>query len=528
VPGKIDLFIELLGSEGCLDSTEAEKKYSVNTLNIERTLLGALCPQNASQIPQILAIAQVHKISLYPISCGRNWGYGSALPVLNSCVILDLSALNRILEFNSRLGYVVLEPGVTQQDLHEFMQARSLNFMVPTTGAGPQASILGNALEKGYGITPVEDHTLSLLSLKAYLPDGSLYESQLHEFGGFRSDAVFKWKIGPQIEGLFSQGNLGIVCQATIGLVPKSDNVTQFISFIEDESFEEAVISIRTLKTQLGSVAGGINIMNRRRLLAMVGDPKRWSLFNAASERLIREMAEEQSLPHWMILGGLYGPAEIVGAAKELVKTELNRISNKTLFLNRKKVDLLQKILKFIPFPKLKKMVRGLDDALQILEGVPGQVALPLAYLKNPMRPSGDDVAYSPDRDQCGLIWFSPLLPMDGNLARDFAAEVYRVCLYHEVEPLITLTAISERCFDSTIPILFNKHDPNEVAKAHRCQRALIQMAQDMGIFPYRLDISSMSELYAVHNGTSAKLWRAIKSAVDPQGLISPGRYEGL
>jgi 4-cresol dehydrogenase (hydroxylating) len=515
-----------LGPENCMNTSEAQLNYSANTLGLNRKLQGALKPQTTDQIPLILEVARAKKISLYPISCGRNWGYGSALPVTNECVILDLSALNRILEFNPRLGYVVLEPGVTQQDLHEFMRVRDLQFMVPTTGAGPQASILGNALEKGYGITPMEDHTLSLLSLKAYLPDGSLYQSQLQDFGGFRSDSVFKWKIGPQIEGLFSQGNLGIVVEATIALMPKSKHVTQFISFISDENFEEAIVSIRSIKNQLGSVAGGINIMNRRRLLSMVGDPKRWSLQFAASENLIRKMAEEQRLPHWMILGGIYGPEEMVGSAKDLVKTELNRISNKTLFLNRQKIDFLQRILKFLPVPKLKTMVLGLDNALKILEGVPGQVALPLTYLKNPVKPSGLEAQLSPDRDHCGLIWFSPLLPMDGNLARDFALEVHRVCLYHEIEPLITLTAISERCFDSTIPILFNKHDPTEVEKAHRCQKALVQMAQDMGVFPYRLDIASMGELYAKHAGVSANLWKTIKSAVDPSGVISPGRYE--
>ena len=34
--------------------------------------------------------------------------------------------------------------------------------MVPTTGAGPHASVLGNACERGYGITPDTDHLIYL------------------------------------------------------------------------------------------------------------------------------------------------------------------------------------------------------------------------------------------------------------------------------------------------------------------------------------------------------------------------------
>jgi hypothetical protein len=53
---------------------------------------------------------------------------------------------------------VTLEPGVTQARLHEFLCDGKYPYLVPVTGAGPNCSIVGNAIERGYGITPWVDH----------------------------------------------------------------------------------------------------------------------------------------------------------------------------------------------------------------------------------------------------------------------------------------------------------------------------------------------------------------------------------
>jgi len=168
----------------------------------------------------------------------------------------------------------------------------------------------------------------------------------------------------------------------------------------------------------------------------------------------------------------------------------------------------------------------SLEKAIDVLEGKPGQIALPLAYLKHPERNTFiSQKTLSPDRDNCGLIWFSPLIPVDGNLARDYASEIHRICLYYDIEPLITLTLISERCFDSTIPLLFNKNDPADMLRAQMCHEALVKIAPELGIFPYRLDVRSMEYLYKDNHGVASQLWSKIKKVVDPQSILSPGRY---
>jgi len=111
--------------------------YRENCLGLARNIPAALQPRSEADVAGIVRIANSRQVPLYTISTGHNWGYGSAIPVHDGCVILDLSRMDRILEMDAELGLVTIEPGVTQKQLFDYLNARNLNFFVPTTGAGP-------------------------------------------------------------------------------------------------------------------------------------------------------------------------------------------------------------------------------------------------------------------------------------------------------------------------------------------------------------------------------------------------------
>ena len=210
------------------------KRYHINTMGIHRQILAAIKVSSSNQITGIMRIANKHMISIYPISTGNNWGYGSANPIKNNSIILDLSDLNEILNFDDELGYITLEPGVTQKMLFEYFKINKVNYLVPTTGAGPNCSILGNVIERGYGITPLSDHFASLISLEAILPDGSLYKSPLSDFKAVEVAKVFKYGIGPYLDGIFTQSNFGIVTKITIALAKKTEHTEVFMFSIKE------------------------------------------------------------------------------------------------------------------------------------------------------------------------------------------------------------------------------------------------------------------------------------------------------
>jgi 4-cresol dehydrogenase (hydroxylating) len=62
--------------------------------------------------------------------------------------------MNRIIEVDDELAYAVIEPGVTQGQLAAHLAQRDVRLWVDCTGAGPDTSIVGNVLERGFGHSP--------------------------------------------------------------------------------------------------------------------------------------------------------------------------------------------------------------------------------------------------------------------------------------------------------------------------------------------------------------------------------------
>jgi 4-cresol dehydrogenase (hydroxylating) flavoprotein subunit len=518
-----------LGTSAVLSSAAAQQQYGVTTTGAERSIPGALRPASVDDVVPIVDIARRYGIPLYPISTGHNWGYGSAAPASDNSVVLDLSGLNRIVDMDPELGLVTVEPGVTQQSLHQYLEHNGLPFLVPVTGAGPSCSLIGNALERGYGITPYVDHFAAVTAIEAVLADGRIYRSALSELGGAAVDRAFKWGVGPHLDGLFAQSNLGIVTQMTIALAPRPEAIEGFFFGLRgDGDLEPAVLAIQHMLRSLGSVAGSINLMNSRRVLAMMV-PYPWARVRANGilpAEVIAQLAAANRVTAWTGLGALYGSVEIVRAARRAVRELLKPVVTRLTFLTPSSAARFNRLLQGIPLLRdgtLARRARTLDAALQLIAGRPSQVALPVAYWRSPAVPPPDG-EMDPDRDGCGLIWYPPLVPMRPDRVRQYVQIVEEVCGAHGMEPLITLTSLSDRCFDSSVPLLFDRNDANQTARAHSCYWALLDAGRREGFLPYRMSVDAMDWL----TESGAPFWdtvAAIKSALDPGGIIAPGRY---
>ena len=311
--------------------------WEKNCIGAEREVPVVLRPRTESQVADIVRISGANRIPLYPISTGKNWGYGSATPAADRCVVVDLSAMNQIVEVDPELGLATLRPGVTQGQLRDYLDAHGLAFMVPVTGAGPNCSLVGNALERGYGITPHSDHFAAVRSIRAVLPDGSLYRSALAEVGGDGVDAAYKWGVGPYLDGLYSQGGFGIVTQMTIALAPMPARFEAFLFDIEDPArLGSVVVAVRDLIRKCGGSLSGINLMSRLRVLSMFEDypHDKAGQGEALPAELIEEMARGRGLPAWLGLGALYGEPEVMRGLRRVIKKTLVPHSRRVRFLS--------------------------------------------------------------------------------------------------------------------------------------------------------------------------------------------------
>ena len=518
----------ILGPDQVLGGNEAQQAYGSDTGIVQRTIPAALLIADAGIIPAILRVANHHRVPVYPISTGHNWGYGTALPVRDGCVILDLSRLQTILHFDAELGVVTVEPGVTQGMLAAFLDAGHHPYLVPVTGAGPTCSLMGNALERGFGITPHHDHFGAVTDIEAVLADGSLYRTALHEAGGEDLARLFKWGLGPYSVGLFSQGGFGIVTRMSIVLARRPDVTKACIFSLEnDASLEIAVERIRSILQRLPGTVGGVNLMNRHRVLAMTAafPPDLLGTDNLISEEAMEELGRHQHVAAWTGFATLYGTRDVVRAAQKEIRASLSGVATRTLFFSSLQVSFLRRAAGWIPGkagPKLARTLNTLYGALELADGRPNETALPLAYWRNVKAPAGS--WRDPARDGCGLIWYSPLVPMRPTMVRAFADTAQRILLEHRIEPLITFTSMGDKLFGCTVPLVFERQLPDARDRANACYTKLLHAGRELGCFPYRFGSDKFEELAAFQKD-SLLFHRRLRAAVDQHDVVAPGRY---
>ena len=519
-----------------LSTPEQLQPYKLNCEGRDASVSAVVKIANKADIKAILLLANrladtEQAFSVYPISTGHNWGYTSASANDSRSVLLDLSALTNISLNSKSLGLVTVEPGVTQQMLWDFFQQQQLPFLVPVTGAGPSCSILANALERGYGITPFTDHFAAVNSVKAYLADGSFYQSAISELDQSGSDFIdktFKYGIGPYLDGIFTQSGFGIVTEVTLRLKARPQAFDSFyIQYAADTDFESAVTTAFTILQQLDGIVGSVNLMDQRRLLSMMADnPNGRAVHQAMSVEQVQQLAKQYDTPGWMLVGTLYGQKSVVKAARKEVKAFVAGKAKRIIFSEGALLTVARRLLACLPtawLTEIRGMLSTLDKGIEVMLGKPNQVALPLAYWRNPAYQAGTEL--NPAADGCGLLWYAPLIPMDKVAMRRFINMVREICPKYGIEPLITFTSLKYDTVDSTVPIVFNRQDPAAVAQAQECLQQLVNTGLKHGWVPYRLNLQQQQQLLD-QNSVFWQFAGQLKQAVDPHDIVSPGRYQ--
>lgn len=325
LPHALREFKSIFGETNVMDDETFIQSEMIDCSGNTRHVPAILYPNSVEQISNIVRVANAFKINLYPVSTGHNWGYGSSNPIEHDCVVVNLSKMTQIEFHDEETGLVTVEPGVTQGLLHEYLVKRNLPFLVPTTGGGPNCSLLGNALERGFGVTPHADHFAAVMSMEVVLPkNGEIYTSMLENMGGSkRVERSFKWGVGPYVDGLFTQSNLGIVTKMTILLAPKPERIETF--FFGVSELQVGVEGVKTVLKQLGSNIGAINLMNQRRMMSMaVPYPREKVTTNGIlPPQVVDEISRQYNFLKWNGVGTIYGTSKVVSAVKSEIKKYL-------------------------------------------------------------------------------------------------------------------------------------------------------------------------------------------------------------
>lgn len=524
----IDAWQTLLGTDAVRVDDQIPARLRADTAPVTRRIRSVLQIASADQLPDVLRIAQQHGVPVHPVSTASNWGYGSAQPVQGDVTLIDLSRLQKIIHFDPELGVVTVEPGVTQAMLADFLDAGGHAFMVPVTGAGPHCSLVANALERGYGVTPYGDHFGSLTDLEAVLADGSLYRSALHEAAGEDLARLSKWGIGPYVNGLFAQSGFGIVTRASILLAPKPEAVRICLfSLADDALLEPAVDRIRQIMQALPGTVGAVNLMNRHRMLTVTAPYPADQRDDSGLIRaeVIDALAKAHRIAPWTGFAPLYGTERMVRAAQQEIRAALKGVASRVVFMSPRQVAGLAALGARLPGRlghRLGVSAGLLSGAMQMVQGRPDETALRLAYWRSGTKPVGSRL--DPAKDGCGLYWYAPLVPMRPGDVRRFVAFATETLRKHGLEPVLTLTTRGDRLFDGTVPLLFDPHSAAASEAARACLTELTVTGRSLGFYPYRLHVDEMAAHQGRHPLSSQFVGR-LREALDPHHLLAPGRY---
>jgi 4-cresol dehydrogenase (hydroxylating) flavoprotein subunit len=520
-----------LGEAAVDDAAQAQRRYGADTCGYTRRLAGAVRVQTREEIQFVLRIARQQQLPMHPISTGRNWGYGSALPAGEDCTLLDLGGMKRILHFDETFGIVTVEPGVTQGELAAFLDERQLPYLVPVTGAGPSCSLLSNALERGYGVTPHTDHFAAVTDLEAVLPDGSLYQGMLREAAGAELARLFRWSLGPYTHGLFTQSGMGVVTQMSIALAPRPECVMVCLfGLSSDDKLEAGVQAIRQAMQRLNPTLGAVNLMNRHRVLSMSAPYPPLAELDAQArmpQEMVEALGRQYQVMPWTGFATLYGSKRMVKAAKAELKACLGGVASRLMFLTPERAHTLAHLTGRLPRSLaggVQRLTATLAKSLELVAGRPNETALPLAYWRNPGFTPDAGRARQPAEDGCGLIWYAPLVPMQAQSVRQYVGFVDRVTKAHRLEPLVTFTTVNDRLFDSTVPLVFDRSDAQATAQGQACYQTLLMQGREMGFFPYRLSIGAMEQLRALAPN-ACRFAQSLHALHDPSNLLAAQRY---
>ena len=200
-------FVDIVGVDYVTYTAASLSAAETGTYETGNHIAAIVRPANRAEVQECMRAANRLSVQMYPVSSGCNWGYGSRMPAADNCILLELGRMNHIVDFSEELAYVTVEPGVTQAQLYEFLQARGSQLWMDSADAGLECSLIGNAVERGFGHTPYGDHFAQTCDLEVVLPRGDVIDTGFGRYSGAKAAPVYRWGVGPSLDGLFSQSN---------------------------------------------------------------------------------------------------------------------------------------------------------------------------------------------------------------------------------------------------------------------------------------------------------------------------------
>ncbi len=486
-------FRAALGASGVLDS-DADRAAYIDPYafgdGLSHESSAILAPSEVAEVQELVRIAGRFGVPLWPVSRGKNLGYGGAAPVQRGDVIVDLSRMNRVLDVDEKQANCLIEPGVSFFDLFNHLWDRDIPLWMSAPG-NSWGSVIGNALDRGIGYTPLGDNCEALCGLEVVLPDGDVVRTGMAGVDkgvGWRN---YKYGYGPSWDQMFMQSNFGIVTKAGLWLQPEPEMTASVeLAF---PNFDDAAWAIDILSDlrRRDIIQHNIVFGSPVRAASVMSQRAEWYEGEGAlPESAEKAMMAKLHLGWWNAKISFFGPAFVVEGSMTLLRQ---------LFEAK-----LSKPLEF------RVWHRG-EPYDTSARGVPTTIGL-------------QSVNWYGGRG--GHLSFAPVMPQDGEKVLAYAKRVKAI--YQEMgQDYYATFTIGRRHINNVSLILYDRDDPKATQRADGLFRRLVGEALKDGYAEYRGHIDYMdiiADSYAFNNHAQRRLNNKIKAALDPANILAPGR----
>jgi 4-cresol dehydrogenase (hydroxylating) len=521
-----------LGDQHVLAGERERDHWARTTLPSGTRPCAVVRPGCTAEVQAVVRLAAAARVPVHAVSRGRNWGYGDACAPAAGALLLDLGRMAAIRACDRQLGTATVEPGVSQGQLAAHLEALGGDWIADCTGAGPDASVIGNLAERGFGHSAYGDRFAHACAFEVVLGDGSVIETGFAGLPGARAAGVYKWGIGPSLDGLFTQGNLGLITRATVWLMPRPQARAMLLLRCERQDGVLPLIeAVRKLRLE-GVLDSTVHVFNRMRLLGGVapfpyGASDGSQALELSHPALVAALAREHRLPAWVASAALAGPPALVRASVGAVRARLRAegFPGSALVLGPRRMALVRSAAALVPGwaggARLRAQVGKLDLLWRLLAGQPDNGSLTGGGWRARRVQAG---SHDPRDGGAGMVWVSPVLPATGAAVAEVEALARTVVHGHGFEHQVTYSFINPRALCGVTSICFDRDDPGQRARAVQCHDALLDRLLAAGYCPYRAAPMTVRRLWD-HPVAAWDVLGRLRAALDPAGVLSPGRY---
>jgi FAD/FMN-containing dehydrogenase len=238
-----------LGPKGVItDAKELEPWVTDWRGRVHGAAAAMLSPSSTEEVAEIVRLAADHRVPLVPQGGNTGMAAGATPSADGSAILLSMRRMNRIRSISAENRLAIPEAGVVLATLHEAAHEVGMRFPL-TLGSRGSCTIGGLTSTNAGGTQVLKFGTMRSLvaGVEAVLPDGSIHDG----LSGLKKD-----NRGYSLDQLLigAEGTLGVITAVALRLVP--DVAARGVAWAGVETPQRALDLLRFLEARTNSVEG--------------------------------------------------------------------------------------------------------------------------------------------------------------------------------------------------------------------------------------------------------------------------------